>query len=539
MSDTTLERVGGGDNPTCDIVFVHGLDGGPHKTWQHDRSEIGDYWPSWVAEAHPEAAVWTVGYEAATSAWFGNDMPIMRRAKTILARLAPNDIGQRPLAFVTHSMGGIIVKQMLRLAEANKHKRYHDFAENTKLLVFVAVPHQGSRLADYLEALRVVFRPADSARDLRANSLWLCDLNEWFRIFVESRQLEVVSFHEEAKTRGVWVVPHESADFGFPGHLSIGETLDHIQISKPLNRDSLIAAHAAMALRHLVVNLPRHADLLPRLSYICTAEIDPRCIPILLSGSEQAQIAYFDDISRAVETLKQRDRRPEDFLLQLPYFHSTTKIEERESFAARLHSRNDELLRQAMDVVDRNNEALRLFLKRLKELKVSDDLAGKSLRTFAAIAALQMIQILKGGYDWVAANPKPQSWFESFKINSQPFYCLLDRVPLTSDTGRQVFGYRYWVAARVGHEDHYEKVMFPLKVVLPLFLNDVKGNAEAFYTWVLPQLFLVSSSSPVSDLPVGDWKAFLLRDSNGTEWWNRHEPSPWPDISGSIDALEL
>jgi hypothetical protein len=150
-----------------------------------------------------------------------------------------------------------------------------------------------------------------------------------------------------------------------------------------------------------------------------------------------------------------------------------------------------------------------------------------------------MIRILKSGFEWSNANSVPRPWFESFKFNSDPSYCWFDWIPRRSDTGRLVFGYRLWVGARVGHEYHYEYVMFPLKFVLPLFRDGVKGHAEGFYTWVLPQLILAGSFHHIDDFPVHDWEAFLLQGANGREWWSRFHACPWPDVVNCVDMIEL
>ena len=148
-----------------------------------------------------------------------------------------------------------------------------------------------------------------------------------------------------------------------------------------------------------------------------------------------------------------------------------------------------------------------------------------------------MIRVLKRGFEWVDGDPEP--WFESYKFNGDPCYCWFDWIPRRSDTGRRVFGYRLWAGARVGHERHYEYVMFPLKFVLPLFLDGVKGHTEGFYTWVLPQLILVGSYYSVEDFPVEDWEAFLLQGAYSTEWWSRHNECPWPDVVNSVNMIEL
>jgi hypothetical protein len=86
MSDVEMKFIGSEEpnEKICDIVFIHGLDGDMTKTWCHDKSNPADSWPRWTADALPDAAVWLVGYDAATLKWFGDSMPIVERATNLL-----------------------------------------------------------------------------------------------------------------------------------------------------------------------------------------------------------------------------------------------------------------------------------------------------------------------------------------------------------------------------------------------------------------------------------------------------------------------
>ena len=81
--------------------------------------------------------------------------------------------------------------------------------------------------------------------------------------------------------------------------------------------------------------------------------------------------------------------------------------------------------------------------------------------------------------------------------------------------------------------------MLPLKFVLPLFRDAVRGHADAFYTWVLPQLLLIGSHRSIDDFPSADWEAFLLQGAGGKEWWSRHQECPWPEVVNVINMAEL
>ncbi|CAI7891267.1 unnamed protein product, partial [Closterium sp. NIES-53] len=82
----------------------------------------------------------------------------------LLHKLVAAGVGERPVVFVTHSMGGLIVKQMLALARASDLPEIRALAERTTAIVFYSVPHFGSRIADYSWRARAVLRPAPSVR---------------------------------------------------------------------------------------------------------------------------------------------------------------------------------------------------------------------------------------------------------------------------------------------------------------------------------------------------------------------------------------
>jgi hypothetical protein len=239
--------------PQLDVVFVHGLGGDSIETWRSGTDE-NTSWPHWLAlEFGTQIGVWSLGYAAAPSKWqgfpfFGSKDPdagaamsLPRRAENALDRLVGAGIGQRPVCFITHSLGGLLVKSILRRsADSQFAPDRLQVVEQCRGVLFLATPHHGSRLADLAGAIKV-YLPSVSTLDLKDNDDHLMDLYEWYRGYAPSHHILTRSYYENKVTKGVKiVVPRSSADPGVAGETALGNTpldRDHLEISKPRNRD--------------------------------------------------------------------------------------------------------------------------------------------------------------------------------------------------------------------------------------------------------------------------------------------------------------
>ncbi|OUZ99824.1 GPI inositol-deacylase PGAP1-like [Macleaya cordata] len=250
------------EDPILDIVFVHGLRGGPFKTWRiaenkssttsksglvekidQEAGKLGTFWPrEWLAADFPDARLFSVKYKTNLTQWSGATLPLQEVSLMLLKKLIAAGIGNRPVVFVTHSMGGLVVKQMLHQAKA---ENFDEFVNNTVGIVFYSCPHFGSKLADMPWRMGLVFRPAPSIGELRSGCERLVELNDFVRQLHNKGMLEVLSFSETKVTPivegyGGWalrmeIVPLESAYPGY-GELVVLESTDHINSCKPVNR---------------------------------------------------------------------------------------------------------------------------------------------------------------------------------------------------------------------------------------------------------------------------------------------------------------
>ncbi|XP_028757654.1 uncharacterized protein LOC114716764 isoform X2 [Neltuma alba] len=246
--------------PSIDVIFVHGLRGGPFKSWRiaEDKSstqstlvekidqeagKLGTFWPGeWLSNDFPRARMFTLKYKTNLTQWSGASLPLQEVSSMLLEKLLAAGIGNRPIVFVTHSMGGLVVKQILYKA---KEEGFDNLVKNTIGIVFYSCPHFGSKLADMPWRMGLVLRPAPTIGELRSGSSKLIELNDYIRYLHKKGMLDVLSFCETTVTPivegyGGWalrmeIVSIESAYPGF-GELVVLESTDHINSCKPLSR---------------------------------------------------------------------------------------------------------------------------------------------------------------------------------------------------------------------------------------------------------------------------------------------------------------
>ena len=143
------------------VIFFHGLGGHSHNTWRL-VTEPKVCWPQWLAEDIPGLAVWTIGYDAAVSRWHGSAMPLPDRATNVLERiLAEPRLQAGEIILIGHSLGGLVIKQLLRTAESMALQRQDaaNFIKRVRRVAFLATPHSGAGLATWGDRLRVLILP--------------------------------------------------------------------------------------------------------------------------------------------------------------------------------------------------------------------------------------------------------------------------------------------------------------------------------------------------------------------------------------------
>jgi len=222
-----------------DVVFMHGLGGDGLGTWHHHPQEIErlkadaqpsgqpfdpsqlNFWPVWLGQDFPSLGIWSLDYELEPSDWKGGTMPLAERTNNVLELFANKRIGERPLVFITHSMGGLLAKQLLRNAHDFGSPRQRRVADHTRGIVFLATPHSGSNWSNWAQFINGLLlklpKLSLSVEELEFGHTRLQELNYVFRGHPTLGHLPVKAYYEKQplKPLGV-VVDNVSADLGKP-----------------------------------------------------------------------------------------------------------------------------------------------------------------------------------------------------------------------------------------------------------------------------------------------------------------------------------
>ncbi|KAI1110624.1 hypothetical protein F5Y14DRAFT_428226 [Nemania sp. NC0429] len=217
----------GSNARSVDIIAVHGLGGGWEKTWSAGPSGavwLRDRLPEVLASIDVHPRVRSFGYNAeylfSTGKVDINDCARSLLNRTLMLR-ANDDLRPRPIIFIAHSMGGLVVQEAINIAHTD-HEYYDDVLKHTRGCVFLASPLHGSDAAAWADIGTRIVRAftfgivGNSAHPsaLRRNS------QVWLRIsrdFVQrGKNLMFRSFYETEKMAGNIIVKEASVRLNWP-----------------------------------------------------------------------------------------------------------------------------------------------------------------------------------------------------------------------------------------------------------------------------------------------------------------------------------
>ncbi|EAQ86303.1 hypothetical protein CHGG_07556 [Chaetomium globosum CBS 148.51] len=149
-ADLDAKARGLNTNYDADIVLVAGLGGNPVDTWRA-KDEQKTLWPTSLLPFNIgdiRVRVWTLKYNC-TLRGSASAARIRDHANVLLVHLNDqreddDEAKSRPIVFVGHSLGGIIIKQHHQtIMFAYKNPRYKYLWEATRGIMFFSTPHYG------------------------------------------------------------------------------------------------------------------------------------------------------------------------------------------------------------------------------------------------------------------------------------------------------------------------------------------------------------------------------------------------------------
>ena len=311
LSSTAIERVVDHKH-VVDVVFLHGIRGSLFRTWRQDKvekqtqvkpeeeakseftqlenkilekieiinnlieahSRFSYCWPKdWLCNDlnsidESEFRLIGINYESLFSMWEQEEtiddkkfkQGIKERAVDMIEQLKKAHVGDRPIVWICHSMGGLIVKQMLvhlseleakldkqRITVQDKNKLVSSIVANTKAITFLSTPHLGSSIAKTMSTFSFALYPTTEIVELSSNSSYLLDLNKKFLNLIKAKNghYEVLSLCEGMPTHYFYnyyntTVTEASAAAIGVGEFHIVKNKDHMNICKPANKDCFV-----------------------------------------------------------------------------------------------------------------------------------------------------------------------------------------------------------------------------------------------------------------------------------------------------------
>lgn len=264
-----LDKISGVDHPerNCDVVFVHGARTGSVKSWQARGAGPNESFPHWLGQDLQWVGVWSFEFQSGFFITQAQRMPLVDQALSLLANLEVNGFGHRPIVFIAHSVGGLVVKQLLACAKASNEPQWTNILKQTKGVVFLATPHLGF----WIPRLGRLIGLQKSALELSKRNPELRKLNDVFRGLVRQLGIRVKIYFEGKRSfYGLTYrtqVKKASADPRIMSAAPRAVEKTHNAICKPDSRDetvykgTLAMVRACLSSRPIIFICYGHEDL--------------------------------------------------------------------------------------------------------------------------------------------------------------------------------------------------------------------------------------------------------------------------------------
>ncbi|ERF71804.1 hypothetical protein EPUS_01719 [Endocarpon pusillum Z07020] len=282
-----------------DIIAVHGLDplNNPLHATETWTAANGNLWlKDFLPLRQPRIRVFLYGYNS--SAVFGASITGVNGAAENLLnylRLERQLDQNRPIVWVSHSLGGLVVKKAIINAyvSGDYYKSIHDA---TRGVIFFGTPHRGGNFATLGDRMAQICRVVTGnvrnniMETLRKDSMFAGDINKDFARRAAALELRVVNFIENlpiARHLGL-VVPQSSAalDWPEPAEIKLHLEATHTAMCKFGERNEmykLVEDNVCELLTWSInsaIASTQQVQLLPKYPHATEAFLDPALLPM-------------------------------------------------------------------------------------------------------------------------------------------------------------------------------------------------------------------------------------------------------------------
>ncbi|KAI1326134.1 hypothetical protein F5Y16DRAFT_422059 [Xylariaceae sp. FL0255] len=194
-----------------DIVAVTGWAGKPFKSWKPENAEqmwLRDWLGEDLKAASLPARIMTYGYSSmlagstcdATLRDYGQEL---LHALTIARQSSNKHVSRpRPIIFIGHSLGGLLLKQALKIASSSRADCELEVFKSCLALFMFGVPNHGLNVLALLE-MTLKQKNETFARNLDIDSPYLRELEEDFSHVIRDRDIHIVNICEQLDTHSV------------------------------------------------------------------------------------------------------------------------------------------------------------------------------------------------------------------------------------------------------------------------------------------------------------------------------------------------
>ncbi|KAJ5771963.1 hypothetical protein N7520_002492 [Penicillium odoratum] len=194
------------DTAKVDIIAVHGLN-------PLNKAEADHAWDTWRTPSGEKGRLWLLVYGKDQGTFIDKANDLLEAIRTKRKRAE-----SRPILFLGHSMGGLLIKQALINAHNNNNQSHKSIKEAATGLAFFATPHSGgngiligfgnvpARIAEFLG-----YKKHNVLETLKKGSIFSDGMHEQWRHQLE--KYSIISFWGSKDT----VVSRDSSRFNLPG----------------------------------------------------------------------------------------------------------------------------------------------------------------------------------------------------------------------------------------------------------------------------------------------------------------------------------